>query len=297
MKRIPTTQSLRALDSFRRHGTVWKAAEDLNLTRSAVSHQLRLLERDLDFALFTRVGTRLELTARGRAFAEDSARALSMISGSAARNAGQGLSGELTISSTPGFAASWLGPKLQRFRAICPEVTLSIRTPRVLGDVSDPSVDVFIAFADADLRGVEQVLLRRVGFTPLISPALLNRLGGMSRPEDVLRGTLLHLGGTQDWEDWLALAGVQQAPPLTTGIHLSDMTLVFVAALKGQGIALGDELTCREAMETGQLMRPFDLAIESSKAYYLAIPPSKSDIETVHAFRSWILEEVAEEGG
>ena len=67
MARIPSTQALRALDSFSRHGTVWQAADDLNLTRSAVSHQLRLLERDLGFRLLNRIGTRIELTPQGGA--------------------------------------------------------------------------------------------------------------------------------------------------------------------------------------------------------------------------------------
>ena len=71
MKRIPSTQALRALDSFTRHGSVWKAADELNLTRSAVSHQLRLLERDLGFQLLSRVGTKIELTEQGLGYALD----------------------------------------------------------------------------------------------------------------------------------------------------------------------------------------------------------------------------------
>jgi len=71
MSRIPSTQALRALESFARHGTVWQAADELNLTRSAVSHQLRLLERDLGFRLMNRIGTRVELTPQGVAYAAD----------------------------------------------------------------------------------------------------------------------------------------------------------------------------------------------------------------------------------
>ena len=96
MARIPSTQALRALDSFARHGLVWKAAEELNLTRSAVSHQLRLLERELGFSLFSRAGTGIVLTARGRAYASDVRQALTLISQSASRHAGNALTGPLT---------------------------------------------------------------------------------------------------------------------------------------------------------------------------------------------------------
>ena len=88
--RIPSTQALRALVSFARHGTVWQAADELNLTRSAVSHQLRMLERDLDFHMLNRVGTRVELTTQGQSYADDVRQALLAISGSAARNIGRG---------------------------------------------------------------------------------------------------------------------------------------------------------------------------------------------------------------
>ena len=291
MPRIPSTQALRALECFSRHGTVWAAAEELNLTRSAVSHQLRLLERDLGFPLFNRIGTRIELTVRGRAYATDVRRALSVIAGSAARNAGHGLSGSLTISCTPGFAATWLCTKLERFRATCPDVALSIVTPRRLDDVSNPGVDLFIAFGEGNMPGVEVELLQEVEFAPLISPILLNRLGGLQEPADVLRADLLHLASRDDWADWILLAGLPE-DAVNSGVVFADMNLVYAAAMNAQGIAMGDEFICHEAMESGQLIRPFDLTIKSPKSYYLAVPPEKADIAMVSAFRRWILDEL-----
>jgi len=291
MARIPSTQALRALESFSRHGTVWAAADELHLTRSAVSHQLRLLERDLGFPLFNRVGTRIELTPRGRAYAGDIRQALAMISGSAARNEGHGLSGNLTISCTPGFATAWLSTKIGRFRATCPDVALSIVTPRRLDDVSNPDVDLFIAFGTGNMPGVETELLKEVEFTPLCSPALLNRLGALEEPADILRADLLHLADTEDWLGWARLAGLPEES-VVSGIVFSDMNLVYAAALNAQGIAMGDSFVCHEAMTSGQLVRPFDLAIQSPKSYYLSVPPEKADIPAVVAFRGWLLDEM-----
>ena len=106
MPRIPSTQALRALESFARLGTVWQAADELHLTRSAVSHQLRLLERDLGFQLLNRVGTRIELTLQGQGYAREIRRALVTIAGSAVRHSGRGVTGELKLSCPPGFAAT-----------------------------------------------------------------------------------------------------------------------------------------------------------------------------------------------
>ncbi|MGB7240769.1 MAG: LysR substrate-binding domain-containing protein [Sulfitobacter sp.] len=292
MQRVPSTQALRALDSFLRHGAVWKAADELNLTRSAVSHQLRLLERDLGFALFNRVGTRIELTTRGRAYANDVRTALSLISTSASRNAGQELSGQLCISCTPGFAATWLSTKIGKFRKNFPDIALSIVTPKLLEDVSNPDADVFIAFGEGTMKEVEVELLKEVEFTPLISPVLLNRLGAFQDPRDVLRGDLLHLADQEDWQAWLHAAGLP-SEMANSGVIFADMNLVYGAAMNAQGLAMGDEFICREAMATGQLVRLFDLSIKSPKAYFLAIPSAKSRFASVVAFRQWILDEMA----
>ncbi len=291
MQRIPSTQALRALECFARLGAVRKVADELHITRSAVSHQLRLLERDLGFALFDRVGTRIVLTSRGRTFASDVQGALAMISGSASRNAGRGLTGQLTISCPPGFAASWLCPRIARFRGVCPEISLSIVTPAQLDDVSNPDADLFVAFGALDATELHVELLKEVTFTPLVSPVLLNRVGGLQEPADILRGDLLHLADRNDWAAWGQLANLPKGFS-HSGIVFADMNLVYAAALNAQGIAMGDEFICHNAMKSGQLVRPFELAINSPKSYYLAIPPAKADIANVAAFRGWILDEL-----
>lgn len=291
MQRLPSTRALRALESFSRHGTVWQVADELNLTRSAVSHQLRLLESDLGFPLFNRVGTHIELTIRGRAYANDVREALGVINESALRNGGRELSGRLTVSCTPGFAANWLCPKIGRFGIVCPDIEISIVTPAHLDDVSNPDADLFVTFGLGIMEGVEVELLKEVAFTPLISPVLLNRLGGLQEPKDILRGKLLHLADRDDWRAWMQLSDFPK-DAANTGIIFADMNLVYAAAIKAQGVAMGDEFICHDAMQSGQLVRPFDLAIKSTKSYYLATPPTKTENASVVAFRQWMLDEL-----
>ena len=291
--RIPSTQALRALVSFARHGTVWQAADELNLTRSAVSHQLRMLERDLDFHMLDRIGTRVELTAQGRAYADDVRQALLAISGSAARNIGRGVAGSLMVSCAPGFASSWLCNEIARFTSAYPDVALSIITPRRLGDVSNPGVDLFITYGNGEFSDMEAEHILDVVSSPVCSPAMVNRLGGMPEPQDVLRLGLLHLSDHKDWALWFSSVGLD--PSLAaSGVVFSDMHLVYSAALAGQGIALGDVVLSEDAMSSGQLVRPFEQEVRSPKAYFMAVPHVMVDKPAVQAFRSWLRAERAQ---
>jgi LysR family glycine cleavage system transcriptional activator len=289
MKWMPSIQALRALDSFARHGSVWKAAEELHLTRSAVSHQLRLLERDLGFQLLNRIGTRLELTEQGRGYALDIRKALNTISGSAARYANRGLSGTVKVSCTPGFASTWLCAHISSFREAHPDIKLSITTPVRLDDVSNPEVDVFVAFGTGHWPNMKVELLVEVEFTPLCSPVLINL--GLSVPEDVMKASLLHLADDEDWRSWLVAAGLDPSYA-STGITFSDMNLVYAAAMNGQGIAMGDEFICRTAMASGQLVRPFDINLKCTRSYYLVVSEAKADTKPVVAFCNWLKQEV-----
>jgi LysR family glycine cleavage system transcriptional activator len=291
--RIPSTQALRALDSFARHGSVWRAADELRLTRSAVSHQLRLLERELGFELLQRLGRGVGLTARGRRYANDVRRALAVIGDAALRQDDQGIGGPLTVSCTSGFASLWLCPIIGEFQARYPDIALRIVTPRRLEEASNPEVDVFIAFGEGNWPNRQVEMLSEVRFTPLCSPVLLNQAGGFAEPQDVLKVPLLHLVDVEDWTRWLALARVELPDP-ETGIVFSDMNLVLSAMTAGQGIAMGDELTCGRALAAGQIVRPFELFIKSTRAYYLVSEPPKSGHPAANAFCDWLRGRLAE---
>jgi LysR family glycine cleavage system transcriptional activator len=285
--RVPSTQALRALDAFARHGSVWRAAEELRLTRSAVSHQLRYLEQDLGFDLLKRAGKGVLLTPQGQRYAADVRRALTLLGDAAVQYGDKGIRGSLTVSCTPGFASLWLCNHVGEFKQLYPDVTLRIVTPPRLDDVGNPEVDAFIAYGNGAWPKCEVELLSEVEFTPLCSPVLLNRVGGLNEPVDVFRTLLLHLDDEDDWTRWLAAAGVAPSN-LRQSVIFSDMNLVLAAATAGQGIAMGDELTCRQALDTGRLVRPFDLAIRSSQAYYLVIGPHRVANPAALAFSDWL---------
>jgi LysR family glycine cleavage system transcriptional activator len=109
-----------------------------------------------------------------------------------------------------------------------------------------------------------------------------------------LSSTLLHLTDFADWEMWFQLSGLP-TEAAQTGIRFSDMNLVYAAALGAQGVAMGDEFICQQAMATGLLIRPFDLAIRSPRSYFMIVPPEKADNPASAAFRGWLRAELPQD--
>ena len=108
----------------------------------------------------------------------------------------------------------------------------------------------------------------------------------------MLRTNLLHLGDFEDWSRWFAATGVENPDP-ECGIVFSDMNLVFSSAIAGQGIAMGDELTSRKALDEGRLVRPFDIAIKSPRSYFLVTERAKAEHPIVTAFAGWLKSRLA----
>jgi LysR family glycine cleavage system transcriptional activator len=276
-----------ALDAFARLGTVWEAAEDLGITRSAVSHRLAMLESALGFELATRSGKGVALTARGKRYAEDVRRSLTLLADAHEDRGGKPVEGELCISSTPGFASMWLCNHIASFHEQYPNLTLHIVTGRELDEASDSGVDLFIVFGEGSWPRHTVQHLYDVEFLPLCSPALQNMHGGLNRAADVLQHPLLHLRQTDEWRQWLAAHEVDLARR-RSGVIFSDMMLVQTAAIAGQGIMMGDEITCAGALAAGQLVAPFSSKIKARGGYYLLRSRQRRPNPAMLAFTRWL---------
>lgn len=278
--------ALRALDAFARLGTVWEAAEHLGITRSALSHRLAMLETVLGFDVAIRSGKGIALTARGRRYALDVQKSLALLR-DAHDEGNKPIEGNLCISSTPGFASMWLCNHIASFQAEHPDLNLQIVASRELDQTTDRGVDLFIAFGEGGWPKQHVQHLYDVEFLPMCSPALLNMHGGLNEPADLLRFPLLHLTDWDDWRQWLSVAGVG-LPQRGAGIRFSDLMMVQTAAIAGQGIMMGDAITCAVALSTGQLVSPFPIKIRSSAGYYLVRHGQKRPSPAVNAFTRWL---------
>jgi LysR family transcriptional regulator, glycine cleavage system transcriptional activator len=284
--RIPPLHTLKALEAIARLGTVRAAADELGVTRSAVSHRLAMLEDIVGFEIVKRFGKGVVLTPRAHRYAQDVHKSLTLLASAQDDESDCAVAGVLRISSTAGFAAMWLCGHIASFNDLYPEVQVDIATGRTLDDISTADVDVFIAFGDGNWPGRSVRHLYDVEFMPLCSPALLAG-HALRQPSDLLEFPLLHLRNWDDWSRWLTLHGVDFPPP-RAGIRFSDLMLVQTAAIAAQGVMMGDEMTCGGAIAAGRLVAPFTGAIKASGAYYLVSERQKHTSPAVTAFTRWL---------
>ena len=285
--RIPPLHALQALDAFARLGTVWEAAEDLGITRSAVSHRLAMLESTLGFELARRSGKGIALTARGKRYAEDVRKSLALLSEAQEDGTARSVEGALCISSTPGFASMWLCNHIASFHEQYPNLSVRVVTGGELDEAGDRDVDLFIVFGDGNWPRHTVQHLYDVEFLPMCSPALQNMHGGLDQPADVLRHPLLHLRQADEWRQWLAASGTD-LPAARGGVTFSDLMLVQTAAIAGQGIMMGDEITCAGALAAGQLVAPFSTKVKARGAYYLLRSRQRRLNPAMQAFVRWL---------
>lgn len=284
---VPPMHALMALEAVARLGSIWQAADELGVTRSAVSHRLGLLERMLGLKLVRRSGKGVAMTERGRRYVQDVRRCLELLIDAQRETGSTPVGGLLRISSTQGFASMWLCNHIASLCAEHPDLRIEITTGSGLDDVGATDVDLHIVFGDGRWPGHAVRHLYNVDFRPMCSPALLSMHGGLNKAADVLQFPLLHLRQWDEWLQWLALNGLE-LPARAVGITFSDMMLVQRAAIAGQGIMMGDEITCAGALAAGQLVSPFSVRLESASSYYLVRDRRKRASPAITAFTRWL---------
>ncbi len=285
--RYPTISALRALDAVARLGSVTAAAQQLSLTRSAISHQIISLEQSLGFALTERVGRGIGLTHQGQCYALEVRRILADIQDAGRLFDGPEVSGKLRISCNPGFTSFWLSNHINGFQRQYPQVRLHVVNPRSWDDTSDAEADLFITYGIGDWPGLQVEPIFTLHFSPVCSPRLINAIGGLKTPQDLAGLPLIHMNDTSDWRAWLAAAGVEQIDA-DSGITFSDAHCAQSACIAAQGVAIGDSLLSGNALARGLLVRPFDIAISARRGYFLAIDPAKAERPAVRAFSTWL---------
>ncbi len=280
MPQLPPLASIEALDHLARLGTMARAAAALNQTPGAVSHKIKTLEARLGFRLTEVRGRGVVLTLQAERYLEAARPALAALRQAASR-AATGETIQLAISAPPGFAASWLAPRIGGFQTAHPNIALTLGTGGAEG-----AADVEISFRSAAAPG--EALLATPQFFPVIAPDLAYGGGAPTAIRDLARHRLLHLYDARDWRDWGAAAGQPDLVAKAQAMTFTDANILFAAASAGVGIALGDETTCAAALRSGALVRLFARTAPSGRSYYA----KAADTDAAQAFRRWIVEEM-----
>lgn len=299
MKRqLPPLNALRAFEAAGRHLSFRKAAEELNVTPAAISHQVKALEEFCGAPLFRRLTRALLLTDTGQA-------ALPLLGAGfdqlAAAAAGMQLHEDgplLTVSVAPSFAAKWLVPRLDRFRAAYPDFDIRIdATDRVI-DFARDTADVAVRYGLGTYPGLRADCLMSEVSSPVCSPRLLEGAHPIRTPADLRHHTLLHVDwrvedeAAASWRMWLLAAGVGGIDA-TRGLRFNHESMAMQAAIEGQGVALGSSVLVADDVAAGRLVRPFDLSLRDpfDFSYYVVCPEAAVDRPKVAAFRAWVIAE------
>ena len=290
--RLPPLNALRAFEAAARHGGYIDAADELHVTRGAISRHVKLLEDHLGVALFHRGVRGVELTRSGRALLPVLTDAFRRISEGAARVTERL---EIRVICPPATSIRWLMPRLPAFRAAHPEVRLSITTD-FYGDRAFDGVDFDLAFVceDALPRRPDKIRLERLYpsvVSPALAPSLLAERGPITRPEDLARFPILkEAPDTGDWTEWqraYAIPGLD----IDRGDAFPNFDLVVKAAVMGAGMILADVMLCREELAQGVLVMPFPEMRHALDWGWVSLAGTTDRWEDppVAAFRNWIV--------
>ncbi|MDP7642463.1 MAG: transcriptional regulator GcvA [Alphaproteobacteria bacterium] len=296
-RRIPPLNAVRAFEAAARHLSFTHAADELNVTQAAISHQVKSLEQWLGLALFRRLNRAVSLTEEGAQYLPAASQALDGLAGATARLMQSADSRSLTVTTLDSFAAQWLMPRLKHFRALHPEIDVRILASDESVDFSRHEVDMAIRYGEGSWPGLEVTQLMTEKLFPVCSPALLRGRHPLRRPQDLVHHTLLHddlsfKNGAVDWSVWLRTVGADGVVDAERGPFFGHSNLVVQAAIDAQGVALGRGVLVADALADGRLVRPFEaMGLPLDYAYYIAHPEGAMQRPAVAAFSSWLLDQ------
>ncbi len=296
MKRaIPPPNWLHTFEAAARCLSFTDAAQELGITPSAVSQQIRLLEQTLGLPLFHRLPKGLELTGDGLAYLPAIQEGFQRMAESTQALFGGGRGLLLTLRSNAAFALLWLSPRLPRFRQAHPDVALRVNVSIWLTETDWDGVSLEIRYGGGDWPGFKAERLTRERLFPVCAPALADGPPGLHRPADLATHPLIHLlGDAEGWPRWLALAGVEDLKA-NPGLQFDSSAVALEAAAAGAGVVLGKQTFADPYLRTGRLVRPFEAAIDSDEGFFLVSPEGRVDPPQAAAFRAWLHAEAARE--
>ncbi len=311
-QQLPPLNALRSFEAVARLKSFTKAADELNVTRAAVSHQIKNLEEYLDISLFTRHTRSIELTPAGAVALPKLREGFNNISDAVHLMNTHQSNENINVWMAPSFASKWLVPRLHSFSNLYPEIDMQISAVSGLIDTAEKNkrsmeelfrvedVDLVISFGSGNYPGCTVHKLFSAEAVPLCSPSLLeDPEKPLKTPEDLKHHTLLHdntaYEGRPAWSKWLKEAGIKDIKH-DRGLRFNHISLAIDAAIDGQGVLLGIKSLARQDIEAGRLCMPFELSMPLKMSYYLIHPEDvESNQHAINSFTKWLLDEAQSE--
>ncbi len=287
--RLPPLNSMRLFEAAGRRLSFKLAAEDLNLTPSAISHGIQSLEDWLGVELFVRGNRNLTLTGAGATYLPQVRAALEIIVRASESMPGRRSNGRLAVSVSPTFAIRWLLPRLQRFNKRHPDIEVSVDTTHRLVEFPRDGIDLAIRLGNGNWPELYATCLVRQTLVPVCAPSLA---GSVQSPSDLARATLLHVVDvSEDWDAWCQLADVSTPAP-SRGLRFDTIHMAFEAAAEGLGVAIGRLPLIDADIAAGRVVPVLGPPRRCSTGYWLVTGRESLRRPEVMAFRDWIRQEL-----
>ncbi|EIG60873.1 LysR family glycine cleavage system transcriptional activator [Bradyrhizobium sp. JR1.5] len=289
--RLPSLNGLRAFEAAARHLSFTLAASELNVTQTAISHQIRRLEEELGIRLFVRQNRALALTPEARDYLPGVRAAFNDLRLATDRLLRKDDDKVLTVSTLASLAAKWLLPRLTDFQEHHPGIDVRITTSTSLVDFQRDNVDAAIRYGRGQWPGLRADWLMADELFPVCSPSLLRGDKPLRCPEDLKSHMLLHTSNanSDDWRLWLTAAGLPADIARQPGITFDMIFMTIQAAIDGIGVAMGRTSYVQDDIAKGRLVVPFKIALPADAGFYLVAPEGRREAPKLAAFREWMI--------
>jgi LysR family glycine cleavage system transcriptional activator len=295
-KRLRHIALLRCFDAAARHQSYSLAADELSITQAAVSQQIRNLEEHLNVKLFSRQGRSMRLTKPGNTLSESVSKAFSELSLGFDRIQVEPESGVLTVTASPSFCSRWLVPRLWKFSGLHPGVQVRALASAQYEDVRHSDIDVAIRQGEKQIDNVHQETLFIDPVFPICSPRVFEE-EQLTSPEKINQCWLVEAIGVGrtgfSWKDWFELAGVPVDPKCYNWMEVTTWEMGINAVLSGHGVFLTSGCMAQDLIDSGALVKPFDIQIEPGLKFSLLYDEESPRIARIKVFTDWLKAELA----
>jgi LysR family glycine cleavage system transcriptional activator len=292
-RKLPPFSAIRAFEAAARLHSFKAASEELCVTQSAISHQIKALEQFLNSALFFRNANGMELTHTGLDYYDNLTLILDQLDHSTKKVRDTDTRGVLSVCATPAFTSRWLLPRMRRFNVAYPDIELELTTTDNPMQFPADGVDILIQYGTDSTKGLMVDPFLMTTRYPVCSPGFRSAHPAILEPKDLAQAILLRDIVGDDWNGWFQSAG-DEFPRKLTGPRFAHCELTLRAAEEGHGVALAYGVLIEDQIERGTLVKLFDFETMPKIIYSITCLEGSSNLPRIAAFRNWAFGELNE---
>lgn len=286
--RIPPLSALSGFEAAARLGSFSRAAEELNITQSAISHQIKSLEDFFAQPLFQRVGRIVQLTDAGEDFLETAGKSLELLARGTRQLDSYQKPNSVIVTTSPAFANKWLIPRFSQLQIAEPELQPWLDTTNQQVNLEHAELEIAIWRGNGEWPGLKTIKLFDDYLAPVCSPVYIS--DHSVEASDLSGCNLLHDERREDWNSWFQHIGQDRAN-IIEGFNFSDSGSSIDSAIAGQGVALGSLVLAEDQLRNGSLVRPFQQIMKAEESYYMVCVELHLRRPAVQSMWDWLVEQ------